>query len=100
MAKEKAKDWFSTVPTNVNIKHNDGHNENVHQLDTLYSISVGDIIDRLQTTGEFCEDPTIETMEKVVNQFMKEQTDEFKGNVQYYLKHALPLFLKGELKEE
>ncbi|HAE43007.1 MAG TPA: hypothetical protein DCG34_08850 [Clostridiales bacterium] len=92
------KEWFSTVPDGIDDPKN--KYRIIYQDETVFSLSLKDLLDRLETTQEFYKEPTKETMDKILSRFLFEQIDVFRQDYNFYREKIIPVFLKDEIKPE
>jgi hypothetical protein len=88
------REFMQSVPDSIMLDH-----KYIAHDDNIFNLNMNDFILDLENSSEFYHDRTKETMEKVLNQLVKEQIEVLKNDAAWYIKNVMPIFLKGEFNK-
>ena len=94
------KEWFDSVENSIIVEappNRWGGSSLVSRNDMVFTLGIDELLNMLETTGKFYENPTKENMIKIAKEYMETQIEVLRMDAAAYIKEALPLFLKNEL---
>jgi hypothetical protein len=92
------REFMQDLPLEVIAKDENGEHR-IGDDDTVFSLSIRDFILYLRNSHEFYDNPTKETMDKVLIKFLSEHISYCIQDAMWYIKYAMPLFLEKDLKK-
>jgi hypothetical protein len=92
------REFMQDLPLEVIAKDENGEHR-IGDEDTVFCLNIQGFILYLRNSRGFCENPTQETLDRVLKKYLNEVLSDFKQDALWYIKYAMPLFLEEDLKK-
>ena len=96
-------EWFENVKTSILVPDNlDKHVWGFSIMDdeTIFSTSIKEFLNMLETSAEFYNNPTTECMLNLAEKYLQQKIETARLGGEEYIKKILPLFLKDVIIDD